>query len=155
MKKLYIALLAVAVITSSCSEEQESTTDAQNVTSEEGAVAPGGDANAAAASPAAATEIQAVPADQVPVNATPGNLSVNPAHGQPGHRCDIAVGAPLDGSAPANTAPKVSTQIQANTDGSINVAAPASAPAGANLNPAHGQPGHDCSVAVGAPLPAK
>jgi len=29
---------------------------------------------------------------------------INPAHGQPGHRCDIAVGAPLDGSAPA---PKV------------------------------------------------
>lgn len=26
---------------------------------------------------------------------------INPAHGQPGHRCDIAVGAPLDGSAPA------------------------------------------------------
>ena len=22
-------------------------------------------------------------------------LTVNPAHGQPGHRCDIAVGAPL------------------------------------------------------------
>ncbi|MBM3919484.1 MAG: hypothetical protein FJ344_08310 [Sphingomonadales bacterium] len=29
---------------------------------------------------------------------------INPPHGQPGHRCDIAVGAPLDGSAPA---PKV------------------------------------------------
>lgn len=23
------------------------------------------------------------------------------------------------------------------------------------LNPAHGEPGHDCAVAVGAPLPAK
>jgi hypothetical protein len=26
---------------------------------------------------------------------------LNPAHGQPFHRCDIAVGAPLDGSGPA------------------------------------------------------
>ncbi|MFM7586706.1 MAG: hypothetical protein ACKO6M_06790 [Bacteroidota bacterium] len=29
---------------------------------------------------------------------------INPPHGEPGHRCDVAVGAPLDGSAPA---PKV------------------------------------------------
>lgn len=28
------------------------------------------------------------------------NKGLNPAHGQPGHRCDIAVGAPLN-SAPA------------------------------------------------------
>jgi len=27
-------------------------------------------------------------------------VALNPAHGQPGHRCDIAVGAPLN-SAPA------------------------------------------------------
>jgi hypothetical protein len=31
---------------------------------------------------------------------------INPPHGEPGHRCDIAVGAPLDGSAPA---PKVAS----------------------------------------------
>jgi hypothetical protein len=24
-----------------------------------------------------------------------------------------------------------------------------------NLNPPHGQPGHDCAVAVGAPLPVQ
>jgi hypothetical protein len=27
--------------------------------------------------------------------------------------------------------------------------------ASSNLNPAHGQPGHDCAVAVGAPLPTR
>ena len=32
--------------------------------------------------------------------ATDGSVALNPAHGQPGHRCDIAVGAPLN-SAPA------------------------------------------------------
>ncbi len=56
----------------------------------------------------------------------PKNLTVNPAHGQPGHDCSIAVGAPLT-NANAASEPKI--------------------------NPAHGQPGHDCSVAVGAPLP--
>lgn len=31
-------------------------------------------------------------------------------------------------------------------------AAPAAATSGGALNPAHGQPGHDCSISVGAPL---
>lgn len=62
---------------------------------------------------------------------SPGG-ALNPAHGQPGHRCDIAVGDPLN-SAPATT--------------SVNTAAPAK-----KLNPAHGEPGHRCDIAVGAPL---
>lgn len=76
---------------------------------------------------------------------------LNPAHGQPGHRCEIAVGAPLNSAPTATTAtPQVQT---------INapVAAPANIPAmggngTARLNPAHGEPGHDCAVQVGAPL---
>lgn len=56
---------------------------------------------------------------------------LNPAHGQPGHRCDIAVGAPL-------TSPS-SNSSMLNSD--------------TMLNPAHGQPGHRCDIAVGAPLP--
>lgn len=79
---------------------------------------------------------------------------LNPAHGQPGHRCDIAVGAPL------NSAPTVATQPQpvqaAPAVQPVTVAAPSSssAPADPNakLNPAHGQPGHDCAIPVGAPL---
>ena len=70
------------------------------------------------------------------------NTVVNPAHGQPGHRCDIAVGAPLN-----NTA---STTAQAPAAAQT---APAVMPsAGGTLNPAHGQPGHRCDIAVGAPL---
>lgn len=53
---------------------------------------------------------------------------LNPPHGEPGHRCDIAVGQPL----PENG------QSQ-QTEG--------------NLNPPHGEPGHRCDIAVGAPLP--
>ena len=58
--------------------------------------------------------------------ATQKDVALNPPHGQPGHRCDIAVGQPLD-SKPAQNSGKV--------------------------NPPHGQPGHRCDLAVGAPLP--
>lgn len=32
---------------------------------------------------------------QQPASASPSGIKVNPAHGQPGHRCDLQVGAPL------------------------------------------------------------
>lgn len=78
---------------------------------------------------------------------------MNPAHGQPGHRCDINVGEAL--STPVKAAASPSAQPQAPV-----VAAPLqnmpSIPTGsqstASLNPAHGQPGHRCDIAVGAPL---
>lgn len=94
--------------------------------------------------------------------------ALNPAHGQPGHRCDIAVGAPLNSppnpgktpapigtanaplgtAAPSFTPPpvlgKASTPVPA-----AGTAATTTAP---GMNPPHGQPGHDCSIAVGAPL---
>ncbi len=74
--------------------------------------------------------------------AASGAVALNPAHGQPGHRCEIAVGAPL------NTAP---------VNQGITAAPAASLPA-AGKNPEHGKPGHRCDIAVGAPLdsaPAK
>jgi hypothetical protein len=89
---------------------------------------------------------------------------LNPAHGQPGHRCDIAVGAPL----PATTAAPVLhnpaiTPVQ-NSSTTINPTTavqpqPAAATTVAKgINPPHGQPGHRCDIAVGQPLtsaPAK
>lgn len=81
---------------------------------------------------------------------------MNPAHGQPGHRCDIAVGAPLN-SAPAKPAtagiPVTNQPVITST-----TAAPAPTTTAPGMNPPHGQPGHKCEIAVGAPLnsaPAK
>ncbi|MFT4525744.1 MAG: hypothetical protein ACI85F_001900 [Bacteroidia bacterium] len=89
-----------------------------------------------------------------PVNLSLPTTGVNPAHGEPGHDCAIPVGAPLDGSG-------AKSQPQGLPLGAKPVPNPAAqpnlqtgAPVGA-LNPAHGAPGHDCAVAVGAPLPAK
>ena len=91
----------------------------------------------------------------VPANVTGAGL--NPAHGQPGHRCDIAVGAPLN-SASAKTNSTISTNTAATpatVQPTITANAPKTAP---GMNPAHGQPGHRCDISVGAPLnsaPAK
>jgi hypothetical protein len=111
-----------------------------------------------------------------------GAVGLNPAHGQPNHRCDIAVGAPLN-SAPAQVKPAVSTgrpgqtfpgmlanpQKPGTTNTAVSnpaVSAPVQQPLSAKpnkpntqsekvtagLNPAHGQPNHRCDIAVGAPL---
>lgn len=76
-------------------------------------------------------------------NSTGKNL--NPAHGQPGHRCEIAVGAPL------NSKPVAAANQQQKIAPSTPIL-PKPGIANKNLNPAHGQPGHRCEIAVGAPL---
>jgi hypothetical protein len=69
--------------------------------------------------------------------------ALNPAHGQPNHRCDIPEGAPLDAPAQPNlNAPQPLTPPVQVPQGAV----------AAGTNPPHGQPGHDCAIAVGAPL---
>ena len=82
---------------------------------------------------------------------THSNVTLNPAHGQPGHRCDIPEGAPLNSA--ASNQPVMQQQPQPNPVSPL-LSQPAVNPSGGNvrLNPAHGQPGHDCSIAVGQPL---
>jgi len=95
--------------------------------------------------PAANPTVTAVP----PAAAkSTGSSAPNPAHGQPGHRCDIAVGAPLN--SPAGTGMQ---QPAAGAKPAVQAqAAPAASTGSAKLNPAHGQPGHRCDIAVGVPL---
>lgn len=82
---------------------------------------------------------------------------LNPAHGQPGHRCDIAVGAPLN-SAPPQQGQATTTQssqvVQVNPNQKNVVTTTVAAPVkvGKGMNPSHGQPGHRCDIPVGAPL---
>ncbi|MBW6535069.1 MAG: hypothetical protein K0B11_08670 [Mariniphaga sp.] len=106
-------------------------------------------------------------------------VMLNPPHGEPFHRCDIPVGAPLN-SQPANTTgqttsnpPTASTPVTTNTAprATNNPTAPTlenamrmnpsqarsttATPSGTKpqLNPPHGQPWHRCDIAVGSPLP--
>lgn len=70
---------------------------------------------------------------------------LNPAHGQPGHRCDLSVGAPLNS--------KPNPQVKTIATSPIKTTAtPVTNAAGVRLNPEHGQPGHDCKIPVGQPL---
>lgn len=105
---------------------------------------------------------QTITPSQAPVATKKG---MNPPHGQPGHRCDIPVGAPLS-SPPGKAQPAAGTAItqQVNpatitttpsaqpsaTPAILDPNAPVTAP---GMNPPHGQPGHQCGIAVGAPLP--
>jgi hypothetical protein len=103
---------------------------------------------------------QAVTMTQTPGVTKPG---MNPPHGQAGHRCDIAVGAPLNSpkqTKPASGAGSAVVQQVTPTATSTSSSAPAILDPNAaqtvtapGMNPPHGQPGHVCSVAVGAPLP--
>ena len=74
------------------------------------------------------------------------NPRINPAHGQPGHRCDLAVGAPLVN---ANGTP---VPVAGPQNMNASPAQQQPAPAGLKVNPAHGLPGHRCDLQVGAPL---
>lgn len=114
---------------------------------------------AAAGSAQAAQQFTVPPAGAAATTATPPGM--NPPHGQPGHRCEIAVGAPLN-SAPAKPKAAAPQQIVQTTQPAApaEFAPPAVKQAPATdvvtppgMNPPHGQPGHLCSVAVGAPLP--
>lgn len=81
------------------------------------------------------------------INAS-GDVALNPAHGQPGHRCDIAVGAPLNGTAEKSNTTTTPQKIDLNN---MNATPPPTS-GGGKLNPAHGQPGHRCDIKVGDPL---
>lgn len=94
--------------------------------------------------------------------AAPG---MNPPHGQPGHRCDIPVGQPLNSTPAQNPQPGTQNiavnanqgqtiQIdpgslqQVNNNGKAGKTAP-------GMNPPHGAPGHRCDIPVGQPLNSK
>lgn len=121
-----------------------------------------------AVQPASADSVVAVPGQSAP----PATTMLNPPHGQPNHRCDIAVGAPLNtpvGAKPATPSqpsmlklqpPKQTMPAQTTPQTTPVKTVPQTTPSqtAAGLNPPHGQPNHRCDIAVGAPLdspPAK
>ena len=103
------------------------------------------------------TTTPALPTIKPAENAATSTVAKNPAHGSPGHRCDIPVGAPLNTPAASAAAPAAtSTPVPPATTAPAPIAplAPVAPPTNnkVRLNPAHGQPGHDCKVPVGQPL---
>lgn len=83
----------------------------------------------------------------------PTASGMNPPHGQPGHRCDIAVGALLN-SKPAAPATTTGTTVNAQPQVTMTEV-PTKVKTLPGMNPPHGEPGHRCDIAVGAPLNSK
>jgi hypothetical protein len=171
MTRIFITLLICGIIFGGCSSSSEKNEPVNSVPQSSDQVAV--DTSSMQTPDSVATGSLAPVSMNPTQNNQPVNASatgMNPAHGEPGHRCDIAVGAPLN-SPPGNpqnpgTPPSVMTMPQQGSmpSGQTNVgnSSPTTPvnvnPAGSQtttapgMNPPHGQPGHDCSVAVGAPL---
>ena len=160
-------LIVSAVLFYSCDNKKSSTEVTQEITSSiSGSENSFADTITATASPGIIEVDQPVVPATVAVPTPPTvetgksnvKTALNPAHGQPNHRCDIAVGAPLNSAPGQNSAPQVVPQQNPVNNNVITNQIPTSpAPVQATgpkpaLNPAHGQPHHSCAIAVGAPL---
>jgi hypothetical protein len=86
---------------------------------------------------------------------------LNPPHGEPGHRCEIAVGAPLDSEPTSPPTTTINNSSSPSLTTPTFTTPPPTQPAGGQqekvvtapgMNPPHGEPGHDCAIPVGAPL---
>ena len=86
-----------------------------------------------------------IPATTI-LSTSPAN-GLNPKHGQPGHRCDIPVGQPL------NSKPSLPVAPVANPATSTVATTPTAVRP--RLNPKHGQAFHRCDILVGQPLDSK
>lgn len=185
MKKTLTILALSALLFTACKKEETTDSAPPEETVADGTAVTTDSVTEAAATTTATPELQPLngaPAGSVMTtqpgaaaksySTTPAPVAkgMNPAHGQPGHRCDIAVGAPLNsppGKTPTATSAPVSQsttvtpammtqngQLTPNTTTTVTPAAPTTPVVTApGMNPPHGQEGHVCSVAVGAPLP--
>lgn len=148
MKILPVIITAFALLVS-CDKSAQSTTDTASSS-----------AKTAESAPANATPAENANSGTAAANSA--KPALNPAHGEPYHRCDIAVGAPIDSQPEAqNAAPQMPQQAAPANGFNTNPIAPSSAPSAAPvtatgpkpaLNPAHGEPHHRCDLQVGAPL---
>jgi hypothetical protein len=150
---LYPTVLAIILFTGCANETNDSSTDESAGTSRVDSILDGASKGAPAMAGSAAAD---------------GSVKLNPPHGEPGHRCEIAVGAPLDSKPSGGAEPQLTitpqtpgaVQPQLNTQPQMNIQPqPAKAPTESpeamlakGLNPPHGAPGHDCAIPVGQPL---
>lgn len=153
--KILPLIIASAALLYSCDKKEASSTDASAVST-----SMNDSSNVAVAN--ADGELASADGTSVASNASSDKPVLNPEHGQPYHRCEIPVGAPIDSAPPQNAAPQVVPQQSAannsfNTNPISPSLAPSSSPAQAigpkpANNPAHGEPHHRCDLEVGAPL---
>lgn len=157
MKKLFLAGCTVLLFACNTTEEFDASLDAK-VSKPANGSQPGSSNQPAQNAPALLPNASQPVINNTPVitSATttapaqqPTAAGMNPAHGQPGHRCDIAVGAPLNAPATTTTKTNAAPQNVTVTPSNVTQVKTTVAP---GMNPAHGEPGHRCDISVGAPL---
>ena len=130
MKTIVALCLSSFFVLTACQDKEAAPTETTTVTTE------------TATAPATSEATEAITTTEAPAAPQGVAPKLNPAHGQPFHRCEIAVGAPLDGSgntaqtappAPQAEGPKsffktVQSQQQADPNPAMN-ATPAPKPA--------------------------
>lgn len=168
--KLILCLLAaISIVFTSCKNEEEKT-EAELTTPQQPLIIPRVQAIPSEnyVQPAQQVSMPQTTTTQMAPPPVPTKAGMNPPHGQPGHRCDIAVGAPLNSpatkpvSTPTSGKPTYTTTT-ISTPTSTSTTQPSAAPAilstdasavtAPGMNPPHGQPGHVCGTPVGSPLP--
>lgn len=159
MKNIIFSVIAISIVTVSCKKDERAT----YIKEEAGVQQPAMMANQAPkASLLDQAEIQPAqnPSSAAAAVTAPG---MNPPHGQPGHRCDIPVGQPLN-SKPAQAATATTNQAQAiQIDPnslqpgkfSVENGKAQNIKTAKGMNPPHGEPGHRCDIPVGQPLNSK
>ncbi|WP_160137133.1 hypothetical protein [Chryseobacterium sp. c4a] len=155
MKNTFLGLISVSILAVSCKKDERATYLKEEAGSQQPSVA-----------------INSTPKtslmDQAGIQSTAAMATasgMNPPHGQPGHRCDIPVGQPLNSQPSATPA---SQNISVGANNSIQIDPSSAAPAkiavdnnaqpvktAPGMNPPHGQPGHRCDIPVGQPLNGK
>ncbi|WP_347219825.1 hypothetical protein [Chryseobacterium sp.] len=158
MKNTFLGLISVSILAVSCKKDEKATYLKEEAGSQQPSVAIN---NTPKASLMDQAGIQSSPATAA-IATAPG---MNPAHGQPGHRCDIPVGQPLNSQPAANPA---SQNISVGANNTIQIDPSTASPAkvainnsaqsvktAPGMNPPHGQPGHRCDIPVGQPLSSK
>lgn len=156
--KILTLILTSIVILNSCEDKKTTEKTVETPVSDTVKVA---DSTVSAANPAEEITPTAVNTT-VSENNSGAKPAFNPEHGKPFHRCDIAVGAPIDSAPQQNAAPQTMPQQSASNTNfntspiSPSISAPVSTPQATGpkpaLNPAHGEPHHRCDLQVGAPL---
>ena len=158
MKNIIIKTFFAAVLFSACRGGEDSYTPPSN-TRAQPLIIP-----EAPASPLLAPAQQTLPSTNTisaPTNTTASQpipavttvaKGMNPPHGQPSHRCDIAVGAPLNSPVQNQAAASKTSVNSVNTVTTPVALTPQKVVTKPGMNPPHGEPLHRCEIAVGAPL---
>ena len=96
LKQLLLgSLVLVGMSITSCGDSDKEGTSTENTDTVTTPVAPAAPTTTTVVQGNDTTSIQMAPAQQQAQPASGGSGKVNPPHGQPGHDCKVAVGAPL------------------------------------------------------------